>query len=61
MAFLCNVEVNGLWGYFLSPEKTHINVALREEVLLQSQQKPILVLGKDVLGIGDKFSIKGRA
>lgn len=60
-AFLCNVQVNGLWGYFISPEKSSINVALREEVLLQSQQKPILVLGKDILDIGDKFTIKNRA
>lgn len=60
-AILCNVEVNGLWGYFLSPEKSYINVVLREEVLLQSQQKPILVLGQDALSINDKFIIKDRA
>lgn len=60
-AFLCNVEVDGLWGYFKSPEKSYINVALREEELLQSQQKPLLVLGQDILNIGDKFKIKDRA
>lgn len=60
-ALLCNVEVNGLWGYFISPERKHVAVSLRDEVLLQSQQKPILVLGADALGIGDKFIIKDRA
>ena len=60
-AILCNVEINGTWGYFLSPEKSYINVALKQEVLLQSQQKPILVLGQDILNINDKFMIKDRA
>jgi hypothetical protein len=58
---LCNVEINGLWGYFLSAEKSYIRVALKEDVVLQSQQKPILVLGKDILNINDKFMIKDRA
>lgn len=60
-AILCNVEIDGLWGYFLSPEKSYINVALKQEVLLQSQQKPILVLGEDRLNINDKFMVKDRA
>lgn len=61
VAFLCNVEVDGFWGYFKSPEKTYINVVLQEKELLQSQQKPILVLGQDIFSIGDKFKIKDRA
>ena len=60
-AFLCNVQVDNLWGYFISPEKGRINVSLQQEVLLQSEQKPLLVLGKDILTIGDKFRIKDRA
>ena len=61
VAFLCNVQVNGHWGYFISSEKSRINVELQKEILLQSQNKPMLVLGKDVLGIGDKFKIKDKA
>lgn len=60
-AILCNVEINGSWGYFLSPERSYINVALKEDVVLQSQQKPVLVLGQDVLNINDKFMVKDRA
>lgn len=61
VAFLCNVQVNGQWGYFISSEKSRINVELQKEILLQSQNKPMLVLGKDVLSIGDKFKIKDKA
>ena len=61
VAFLCNVQVNGHWGYFISSEKSRINVELQKEILLQSQNKPMLILGKDLLGIGDKFKIKDKA
>lgn len=59
-AILCNVEVNGLWGYFRSPEESYINTVLRQDVVVQSQQKPILVLGQDVMSIGDRFEVRGR-
>lgn len=61
MAFLCNVQVNGQWGYFISPEKRHVDTVVKEKVLLQSQQHPLLVLGSNVLLIGDKIKINNRA
>ena len=61
VAFLCNVQVNNVWGYFISPEKKYIGVELNEKVLLNSKQQPVLVLGQDLLNIGDKFAIKDRA
>ena len=33
MAFPCNLEIDGLWGYFIGPEKKHIAVELNKEVL----------------------------
>ena len=57
---MCNVEINGLWGYFRSPEESYINTVLKQDVVVQSQQKPILVLGKDVLPIGERFEVRGR-
>ena len=59
-AILCNVEINGLWGYFRSPEESYINTVLKQDVVVQSQQKPILVLGEDVLSIGERFEVRGR-
>ena len=59
-AILCNVEINGLWGYFRSPEESYINTVLRQDVVVQSQQKPILVLGQDIMSIGDRFEVRGR-
>lgn len=58
---LCNVEIDGNWGYFLGPEKKHVDVKLKEEVLLFSQQKPVLVLAGQPLGFQDKIMIKNRA
>jgi hypothetical protein len=34
---------------------------LQQEVLLQTQQKPLLILANSTLKIGDKIMIKGRA
>ena len=59
-AILCNVEINGLWGYFRSPEESYINTVLKQDVVVQSQQKPILVLGEDILPIGERFEVRGR-
>ena len=61
IAILCNVEISGQWGYFTSAEASYINTILREDVLLQSQQKPLLILANSTLKIGDKIMIKGRA
>lgn len=60
-AVLCNVEVNGSWGYFIGPEASYVNTVLKEDVLLQSQQKPLLVLANSNLKINDKIMIQGRA
>ena len=59
-AILCNVEVNGLWGYFRSPEESYINTVLKQDIVVHSQQKPILVLGQDALSIGERFEVRGR-
>lgn len=59
--FLCNLEVDGLWGWFVGPEKTHINLNLKKETVLVSQQKPLLVLPGMPLAFQDKIMIKGRA
>lgn len=58
---LCNLEYEGLWGYFIGPEKTHINLNLKKDVVLVSQQKPLLVLPGMPLHFQDKIMIKGRA
>lgn len=59
-AILCNVEVENTWGWFKGPEERWINVSLKQDVLLQSQQHPILVLPEGTLQIGDKIAIKNR-
>lgn len=58
---LCNVDIDGNWGYFLGPEKKHVDVQLKEEVFLFSQQKPVLVLAGQPLKFQDKVMIKNRA
>lgn len=58
---LCNLNVDGLWGFFLGPEKSHINLNLKKDVVLVSQQKPLLVLPSNFLSFQDKIMINGRA
>ena len=58
---MCNVEVSGKWGYFIGTEASYINTVLKEDVLLESQQKPILVLANSDLKINDKIMIQDRA
>lgn len=60
-ALLCNVEINGIHGFFRGPEKSFINVALKQDVAIESQQKPILILPENVLDFEDKVMIGGRA
>ena len=60
-AYLCNVQIDDSWGYFVGPEKSYINVSLKQDVVLQSQQKPLLVLPSvKALAINDIVVIKGR-
>ena len=58
---ICNVNIDNVWGYFQGPEKSYINISLKQDVLLQSQQKPILVLPNKILNFGDKIMIENRA
>ena len=60
IGIICNVEIDGIWGYFIGPEKTHIDVKLKESFLLQSKQEPVLVMPEGFLKIGDKIMIKER-
>ena len=60
-AIHCNIEVDGKWGYFVGPKKSHIDVTLKESFLLQSQQEPVLVMPEGSLSINDKIMIKNRA
>ena len=60
LAFLCNVEIDGNWGYFLGPKKSYVNVVLKEKMLLMSEQKPILICAAQ-FDINDKIMIKNRA
>lgn len=60
LAFLCNVELDDLWGYFLGPEKNFVNVTLREKTVLQSLQHPVLMVPGQPFNINDKLVIKNR-
>ena len=60
VALICNVEVDGAWGYFKGPEKSYINVSLQEDAAWDSGQKPVLVLPEKVLSFEDKIVIRGR-
>ena len=60
-ALLCNLDVEDLYGYFIGPEKSHLNLSLKKEVLLVSSQNPMLVLPGRPLDSQDKIMISGRA
>lgn len=60
LAFLCNVALDGAWGYFKGPEKTFIDVSLKDRAILQSQQHPILIMQTGTLKVGDRIMAGGR-
>lgn len=60
IAELCNVQVNDLWGRFVGPEETYVNVELKQSSTIVSKQKPLIILPEGALAIGDKIIIKGR-
>lgn len=60
-AYLCNVEVEGIWGRFIGPEEKYINLTLQQSAILTSEQKPVLILPSDTFAFGDKIIIKNRA
>lgn len=59
--YLCNLENNGMWWFFYSNKKRAINLALRQNIVLESTQKPVLVTGGQPLKIEDKITAGGRA
>lgn len=62
LAFLCNTQIGDWWGYFKGPEKSFINITLKQNVILESQQKPVLILPSAAqLDFKDKIIIKNRA
>lgn len=61
-AYLCNVQVADKgWGYLVSSKKSAISLNLKQNLLLESSQKPILVIGGQPFKFRDKFYIKDRA
>lgn len=60
LAELCNTQIDGMWGRFIGPEETYINVALKQNVSIVSRQKPVLIMPSGSLSRGDKIIIKGR-
>jgi hypothetical protein len=59
--YICNLEDNGRWWFFYSPKKKAINLTLKQNVILESTQKPVLVTGGQPLEFRDKFMAGGRA
>ena len=60
LAYLCNINVEHVWGYFKGPEKTYVNIRNEDDASLESLQKPVLVLPENILGFNDKIVIKSR-
>lgn len=63
LAFICNTEFEDLgWGWFIGPEKSYVDVQIKENAFLHTQQKPVLVLPSDLikLEVTDKVVVKGR-
>ena len=59
-AILCNINFDNIWGRFIGPEETYINTALKQNIIITSQQKPLIVLPANTLNFGDKVVIKNR-
>lgn len=60
LAYLCNINVEDVWGFFKGPEKNYVNIKNEHDSSLESLQKPVLVLPEGVLGYEDKIVIKNR-
>lgn len=59
--YVCNTQLApDLWGYFKGPEASYVNLALKQESVIQSQQKPILVTTTNHLSYKDKILINHR-
>ena len=60
LSFLCNINIDDVWGYFKGPEKNYVNIEKDRDVSIEPLQKPVLVLPENILNFGDKIIIKGR-
>ena len=60
LSYLCNIQVEDVWGYFIGPEKRYVNIANEKDASLESLQKPVLILPEGILGFKDKIVIKDR-
>lgn len=60
LAFLCNIDIADTKGYWIGPEKHFINVTLREKVVLQSLQHPVLIIAGSPYNIDDKILVGNR-
>ena len=59
-ALICNVNINDTdWGYFKGPGKTFIEVKVSNNIL-ESSQRPVLVVREGLLQLKDKIVLKGR-
>ena len=59
-AELCNVELDGIWGRFIGPEERYVNISLKYNTTIISQNKPLIILPSKTLKFGDKIVIKNR-
>lgn len=57
----CNAVEDDWYGYFIGPEKSHINLSLKKDVVLVSQQKPLLITAGKPFNFRDKIRIGDRA
>ena len=60
LAYLCNFEVEDVWGFFKGPEKSYVNIKNEQNASLESLQKPVLILPMNILGFEDKIVINNR-
>lgn len=57
-ASICNVQVDGEWGYFKSPQKASLDLAF-DKTTLESTMHPLLAISSK-LNFRDKIIINGR-
>lgn len=60
LGYLCNIQIEDTWGYFIGPEKHYVNIVNENNASLESLQKPVLVLPEGILGFKDKIVINNR-
>jgi len=60
LAFLCNVELEDTWGYFIGLKKRVAGVDEEYSAAIESKQKPLLILPANILEYEDTVVIKGR-